>query len=100
MAMSDRQFAAAHDRYLDPPDKEFDYTTDDSSLTARCEICAHYRCGACEDSTGADGFCLSFNIAKMYAPDEMDLASIRKQEQRDWEDYQAEIYRQKKEDEQ
>lgn len=24
MAMSDRQFAAAHDRYLDPPDEEFD----------------------------------------------------------------------------
>lgn len=29
MAMSDRQFAAAHDRYLDPPDDEFDDTTDD-----------------------------------------------------------------------
>lgn len=24
MALSDRQFAAAHDRYLDPPDEEFD----------------------------------------------------------------------------
>ena len=29
MAMSDRQFAAAHDRYLEPPDEEFDDTTDD-----------------------------------------------------------------------
>ena len=27
--MNSRQFAAAHDRYLDPPDKEFDDTTDD-----------------------------------------------------------------------
>lgn len=58
MAMSDRQFAAAHDRYLDPPD-----ITDDGP----------------ED-------------------DEMILASIYKQQQRDWEDYQAEQYRQKQED--
>ncbi len=29
MAMSDRQFAAAHDRLLEPPDEEFDDTTDD-----------------------------------------------------------------------
>lgn len=28
MAISDRQFAAAHDRYLDPPDEEFDDTTE------------------------------------------------------------------------
>lgn len=55
--MNDRQFAAAHDRYLNPPDEDFN------------------------DSE-----------------DEMDLASIRKQEQRDWEDYQAEKYRQKQED--
>ena len=27
--MNDRQFAAAHDRYLEPPDEEFDDTTDD-----------------------------------------------------------------------
>lgn len=60
MSMSDRQFAAAHDKLLEPPD-----ITDDES----------------ED-------------------DEMTLASIYKQQQRDWEDYQAEIYRQKKEDEQ
>jgi hypothetical protein len=29
MAISDRQFAAAHDRMLEPPDEEFDDTTDD-----------------------------------------------------------------------
>ncbi len=29
MAMNDRQFAAAHDRLLEPPDEEFDDTTDD-----------------------------------------------------------------------
>ena len=29
MAINDRQFAAAHDRYLEPPDEEFDDTTDD-----------------------------------------------------------------------
>lgn len=27
--MNDRQFAAAHDRLLEPPDEEFDDTTDD-----------------------------------------------------------------------
>lgn len=58
MAMSDRQFAAAHDRYLEPPDEEVDDTTDD----------------------------------------EMDLADIHKQEQRDREDWLAEQYRQRKED--
>lgn len=58
MAMSDRQFAAAHDRLLEPPD-----ITD----------------GWPED-------------------DEMTLASIYKQQQRDWEDYQAEQYRQRQED--
>ena len=29
MAMNDRQFAAAHDRLLEPPDEEFDDTTGD-----------------------------------------------------------------------
>lgn len=29
MEMSDRQFAAAHDRLLEPPDEEFDDSTDD-----------------------------------------------------------------------
>lgn len=27
--MNQRQFAAAHDRWLEPPDEEFDDTTDD-----------------------------------------------------------------------
>jgi hypothetical protein len=58
MEMNDRQFAAAHDRYLGPPDEEFDDTTDD----------------------------------------EMDLADIRKQEQRDREDWLAEQHRQHQED--
>lgn len=30
--MNSRQFAAAHDRYLDPPDEEFDDTTDEMDL--------------------------------------------------------------------
>ena len=32
MAMSDRQFAAAHDKLLEPPDEEFDDTTDEMDL--------------------------------------------------------------------
>jgi len=56
--MNNRQFAEAHDRLLEPPDEEFDDTTDD----------------------------------------EMDLADIHKQEQRDREDWLAEQYRQKQED--
>jgi hypothetical protein len=37
MAMSDRQFAAAHDRLLEPPDEEFDDTTDDEMDLADIE---------------------------------------------------------------
>ena len=57
MEMSDRQFAAAHDRYLEPPDEKFDDTTDD----------------------------------------EMDLADIERQARLDEEDWLAEQYRQKQE---
>lgn len=58
MAINDRQFAAAHDRYLEPPDDE------DGEETL----------------------------------DEMDLADIERQNQIDHEDWQAEQYRQKQED--
>lgn len=34
MAMSDRQFAAAHDRLLEPPDEDDDGTTDEMDLAA------------------------------------------------------------------
>ncbi len=95
MAMSDRQFAAAHDRYLEPPDDDNDGTTDD----VRCGNCAHYRSGACEDSTGADGYCFSFHPAVPQA-DEMDLADIERQNQIDHEDWLAEQYRQRQEDDQ
>ena len=37
MEMSDRQFAAAHDRYLEPPDEKFDDTTDDEMDLADIE---------------------------------------------------------------
>jgi len=30
--MNDRQFAAAHDRYLDPPDEDFDEEGDECDL--------------------------------------------------------------------
>ena len=56
--MNSRQFDAAHDRYLEPPD----------------------------DDDGEETW------------DEMDLADIRKQEQRDREDFEAEHYRQRQED--
>lgn len=55
--MNSRQFDAAHDRYLEPPDEEFDDTTD-----------------------------------------EMDRADIERQNQIDYEDWQAERLRQKQED--
>mgnify|MGYP007040124529 CR=1 FL=1 len=32
MVISDRQFAAIHDRYLDPPDEKLDDTPDEMSL--------------------------------------------------------------------
>jgi len=35
--MNQRQFAAAHDRYLEPPDEEFDDTTDDEMDLADIE---------------------------------------------------------------
>ena len=57
--MNDRRFAAAHDRYLEPPDEEFDDTTD-----------------------------------------EMDLADIERQNQIDHEDWLAERYRQRQEEDQ
>jgi hypothetical protein len=57
--MNNRQFAAAHDRYLEPPEEMYD------------------------DSEEGD---------------ETDLAEIRKQEQRDREDFEAEQYRQRRED--
>ena len=37
MAMNDRQFAAAHDRLLEPPDEEFDDTADDEMDLADIE---------------------------------------------------------------
>ncbi len=37
MAMSDRQFAAAHDRLLEPPDEGGDDTTDDEMDLAAIE---------------------------------------------------------------
>ncbi len=35
--MNQRQFAAAHDRYLEPPDEEYDDTTDDEMDLADIE---------------------------------------------------------------
>lgn len=67
MAMSDRQFAAAHDRLLDPPDEGDDDTTDDERPD-------------CEDEDRAY--------------EEM------KQRRIDEEDWRAEQYRQRQEDNQ
>ena len=37
MAINDRQFAAAHDRYLEPPDEGFDDSEDDEMDLADIE---------------------------------------------------------------
>ncbi len=37
MTINDRQFAAAHDRYLEPPEEEFDDNTDDEMDLADIE---------------------------------------------------------------
>jgi hypothetical protein len=37
MAINDRQFAAAHDRYLEPPEEEFDDSEDDEMDLADIE---------------------------------------------------------------